>query len=367
MKTFSPISVSSKFGICGLPIRIDTYKTCSFGCEYCFANNRIVMGFDEELQVADVKSVERRLSRIFDKGIVKENNLLDVLIADGVDWHFGGMSDPLQPAEAEHHITKQLIDVTNQYGIHMVISTKSDNLYGCDFRPDLHSFQLSVTNVHNRTDLEANVPDIQERYKLYRYLKDNGFKVGIRVQPFIPGVTTTEIIDMFHDADNFTIEGLKLVPQNKEHKELVLQAVGLERELFVQKGLLNLKPEYRLSLYKPFIDVLEERGIRYSIADNDLHYMGNNCCCCGDNLVHKATTFNNTALYHTVGRDYCLEDIKEQLDACNVSDCKCKSLFSSNRQDRFETVEEFMKIKFDSKANPVSHLFQHNLNNESDI
>ena len=223
---------------------------------------------------------------------------------------------------------------------------------------------MSVTNINNHKEIEPNVPNIQERYKLYRYLKDNGFKVGIRIQPFIPGITTTEIIELFHDADNFTIEGLKLVPQNKEHKELVLTATGIERELFIQKGLLNLKPEFRLSIYKPFIDKLEERGIRYSIADNDLHYMGNNCCCCGDNLVHKATTFNNTALYHTIGKNYCIEDIKKQLNACNTSNCKCKSLFSSNRQDGFETVEEFFQVKFDSKANPVSHLFQHNLNDD---
>lgn len=26
MKTFNPLNVSSKFAICGLPIRVDTYK-----------------------------------------------------------------------------------------------------------------------------------------------------------------------------------------------------------------------------------------------------------------------------------------------------------------------------------------------------
>jgi hypothetical protein len=31
MKTFDALDVSSKFAICGLPIRVDTYKTCSFG------------------------------------------------------------------------------------------------------------------------------------------------------------------------------------------------------------------------------------------------------------------------------------------------------------------------------------------------
>ena len=38
-KKFQPLNVSSKFAICGLPIRVDTYKNCSFGCSYYFANN----------------------------------------------------------------------------------------------------------------------------------------------------------------------------------------------------------------------------------------------------------------------------------------------------------------------------------------
>ena len=74
------------------------------------------------------------------------------------------MSDPFQPAEKKFQITKQLLDVTNKYGIHILFSTKSDTTYDCDIRPDLHTFQLSVTNVDNRTDVEPNVPSIEERY-----------------------------------------------------------------------------------------------------------------------------------------------------------------------------------------------------------
>lgn len=46
-KKFTPINVSSKFAICGIPLRVDTYKTCSFGCKYCFSNNRKVMEFEK--------------------------------------------------------------------------------------------------------------------------------------------------------------------------------------------------------------------------------------------------------------------------------------------------------------------------------
>ena len=51
LKKFSPLNVSSKFAICGLPIRVDTYKTCSFGCQYCFANNRKIMEFEKTLNL----------------------------------------------------------------------------------------------------------------------------------------------------------------------------------------------------------------------------------------------------------------------------------------------------------------------------
>lgn len=98
-KTFNPLNVSSKFAICGLPIRVDTYKTCSFGCKYCFSNYRKIMEFEKQLQVANIKSVERKLDKILNKKEVNPENFLDVLISQGYDWHCGGMSDPFQPVE----------------------------------------------------------------------------------------------------------------------------------------------------------------------------------------------------------------------------------------------------------------------------
>ena len=211
------------------------------------------MEFDKQLQVGNVKSVERKLDKIFNKGEIKPENFVDVLISEGYDWHCGGMSDPFQPAEKKFQITKQLLNVTNKYGIHILFSTKSDTTYDCDIKPDLHTFQLSVTNVDNRTDVEPNVPSIEERYKFYKSLKERGFKVGIRIQPFIPKISTLDIVDKFKDADHFTIEGLKLVPQNKEHKEYLLELTVLKSSDFTQMGLLNLKPEIRLELYKPLL------------------------------------------------------------------------------------------------------------------
>lgn len=293
---FDSLNVSSKFAICWLPIRVDTYKTCSFGCRYCFANCRKIMEFRKNLQIWDMEKVEKRLDRIFNKKKIDESNFLDNLISQGITWHCGGMSDPFQPIEEELWITKKLIDISNKYWIHILFSTKSDSVYWANINPNLHTFQLSVTNVNNMKNIEPNVPDIEARYKFYRQLKDNSFKVWIRIQPFIPNVSTLEIVKMFEDADNFTLEWIKIVPQNQEHKEFILNELNLSKEQFTQMWLLNLKPEIRVKMYQPFIKYFEEHNIPYSIADNDLHQLWTNKCCCWDRLVNKSTDFNNTAM-----------------------------------------------------------------------
>lgn len=180
-KTFTPLSVSSKFAICGVPLRMDTYKTCSFNCKYCFANFRKVMEFEKTLQIGNVSWLERKLDKIYNKKQVNKSSFLDVLLEERITWHCGGMSDPFQPAEKKLGITRQMIDIANKYNVSILFSTKSDSVYGADIRPDLHTFQLSVTNVDDRSDIEPTVPSIEKRYKFYKELKEKGFKVGIRV------------------------------------------------------------------------------------------------------------------------------------------------------------------------------------------
>ncbi|WP_195618827.1 hypothetical protein [Clostridium paraputrificum] len=267
------------------------------------------------------------------------------------------MSDPFQPIESKLHITKDMIDITNEYETSILFSTKSDTVYDANIRHDLHTFQMSVTNTNNRKDIEPNMPDINNRYKFYKDLKRDGFKVGIRVQPYMPNITTVDIVEMFNDADYFTIEGIKLVPQNKEHKEQMLEILKIPREDFTQMGLLNLKPEIRLKEYSNFIERLKYYNIPFSIADNDLHYISSGKCCCGDSLIKKSTDFNNTSLINKYGLNYTLEDVQDNLEPYN--NCKACHLFTSNRTEGCKTVEEFYAKRFNRNTSPFSPKFQY--------
>lgn len=349
LKKFNGLNVSSKFGICGMPIRVDTYKTCSFGCTYCFSNFRKVMEFKKELQVADIDKIEKTILKV-ESGNFDKSNFLYKLISQGITWHCGGMSDPFQPIEKELNITKDLVDVSNKHNIHILYSTKSDSVYNCNIKPENASFQLSVTNVSNNKAIEPNVPDIENRLLFFKQLKTNGFNVGIRIQPFIPNISTIEIVKMFEGADHFILEGIKLVPQNNTQKNYMMNICGLKKDAFTQMGLLNLQPEIRLAMYQPFIDYFESHNISYSIADNDLHNMGNNFCCCGDKLVRKSTTFNTTYLFHKYGL-YTEQDALNEIYRNDIGECKCANLFTSNRQNGKDIVENYFKKELTSASN----------------
>ena len=83
-KKFNCLNVSSKFAICGLPLRVDTYKTCSFGCTYCFSNCRKIMEFEKNLQIGNIKQLEKTLKRVYDDEIVKDDNFLDMLLQEKI-------------------------------------------------------------------------------------------------------------------------------------------------------------------------------------------------------------------------------------------------------------------------------------------
>ena len=356
VKKFHPLKVSSKFAICGLPLRLDSYNNCTFNCEYCYSNNRLIGERDTD-SIPNIEWLQKKYSKVYDAKDVNKKNFLEVLLSKNITLHGGSHCDFFQPLEKKNEYSKFVVELCNEYDLKILFSTKSDTTYNVPVTPSLHSFQLSFSSIKDKLGLEKNTPSFERRYEFYKELIDKGFDVGIRLQPFIPNVTEVEqFVELFDEAIHFTIEGIKFVPGHEENNNLMAK-MNLEKEDFTNLGLLTLKPFIRYDIYSDIIPLFEDKGLSYSIADNDLHYLGNNCCCCGDELVEEPLHINNTELLHRKGFNYTLEDVYEL--GQSYLDCRCSSLFNSDRRNGCVTVKDFYEDRFNRKSSVFSPKFQY--------
>ncbi|WP_405314974.1 hypothetical protein, partial [Faecalibacillus faecis] len=165
-----------------MPIRLDTYRNCTFNCEYCFANNRVIGAKIED--TVNIKWLKNKFQKIYDDKNINPKDFLENLLAERITLHGGGQSDCFQPREEYLKYTERVVEICNEYEQHILFSTKTADTYNVPLTPELHTFQLSISNMVGY--LEDNVPPIQERIRFFDQLKNEGYKVGIRIQPFIP-------------------------------------------------------------------------------------------------------------------------------------------------------------------------------------
>jgi DNA repair photolyase len=331
---------------------------------YCFSNKRKVMCEkyndinDKQMKIGNILQLERKLENVYVKNKIIETNLLDKLLQDKITWHCGGMSDPFQPIEKTFNVTRDVVELTKKYDVSILFSTKTDNIYHCNLDPKLHTLQLSVSNVFDRKDIESNVTLIQNRINFFKQLKKDGFRVGIRIQPFIPGITTVDIIEIFKDADFFTIECIKIVTSDHESKKMFYDLYG-SHNFKLNNGLLQTTPQFRLQYYQAFFEKLREYKIPFSVADNDLRYISDCKCCCGDMLVSKSTDFNTTAMIRKYGLEYTLSDVEHE--ATVYKNCYVDMLCMSNQKIKSGKREmiAYIEDKFDKNTSTISPNYQY--------
>ena len=353
---FKPLRASSKFAICGLPLVGDTHYSCPHNCVYCFAQQRVIMGKQKNTREPDFLWLRRKLEEVANEEY-EPSDFLAVLLREKITWHVGSMADPFPPAESMRRYTATLAELARTHGHSVLFSTKGADLFHWDaYRPDTHTFQISVSHDGRAEWLEPGAPSVEARSVFFAELQNQGFRVGIRIQPFVPSITTADLLDYFPEADYYTIEGLKLVPQDTAYAGALLRQLGLDKKDFTQMGLLNLKPRHRLKLYQPLIDRLEDNGLPYSISDNDLHYISSTPCCCGSPLITKSTGFDNTALFHR-NPDYNITDVMETADP--YLSCRANHLFASNRQEGCVSVGDFYRQRFNRRSSPFSKKFMY--------
>lgn len=339
MKTFTPLVVTTKFFNYSLPLNMDSYRYCSFQCEYCFMKNRVIGKRNEHLK-PNISWLDHKFKKVYDDKEANSKSFIDTLLKNKITINFGTKSDPFQPAEFRDCHTQRIVSLCNEYDLTLSFATKSDTYYNVDVSPDNHVFQLSITNHYNDKFLEPNVPSFERKVDFYKQLKDEGFKVGIRFEPFIPNITDMrKCLSYFDDVDHVHISRLRLLPQI-DNKNL-LNYIRCSKEDFSTRGLTSLKGDVWYSYVKPTLDFLDENG--YSYSTSFIHI--GNCDFLGGNSLNLNTIpFDTFHLKEKYGSNWTMNDGLNEMG--EYKDCNCYNLFTSNRRNGCKTVEEFYRDRW---------------------
>jgi DNA repair photolyase len=293
----NPISVTSQFSFCGLPLRLDTYAGCAFRCSYCFARYRGGSRYDERVRPADPETIKRVFRfaidlRRFPAGIVAQ------FLRRRVPIHVGGMSDPFQPAETRYRVTESVLRTLLSYRYPTVISTRSAmpslDPYMSLLREMSAVVQFSFSTTRDeasaRVEPHATRPSIL--LKTMETLAHRGVNVTCRWQPFIPnfGEPEFEFVRRVSDAGclHIGLEHLK-VPVENQHPLWAVLTKGLGRDIGNEYRLAGawrdgrefiLPPSEKLSNILSVAEASKRHKISFGAADNEFQYLSNTDCCC---------------------------------------------------------------------------------------
>lgn len=301
----NPITITSQFSFCGLPVRMDSFVGCGYRCTYCFARHRGGKSYGDRVRPADGRQVQGVFQRAFSGGA----GLLGQFLRRHVPIHFGGMSDPFQPLERRYRVTQSVLRSLVRFNYPVVISTRGTLVAETPYielvreaGPIVVQFSFSTTGDELAARIEPSAPRPSERLRTMERLAREGVLVTCRWQPYIPGVSESAA----EFAGRLASTGCKHIAL--EHLKIPVERSKLLWKEFIRGIGFDLYAEYRgrraLRDGREFVlpakekagaviqvrEVVREHGMTFGAADNDLQFLSDTECCCG---VDKFPGFEN--------------------------------------------------------------------------
>ncbi len=174
---------------------INMYRGCEHGCSYCYARPShtylgLSAGLDFETHLFAKTDVAAKLRRELESPSYQ----CDVIA-------LGANTDPYQPIEKQHQLTRQILEVLLIYRHPLTITTKSASIVrDIELLSQLASLNLLGVNV-SITTLDSKLSRLMEprasaphsRLKAVSQLAERGIPVTIFFAPVIPGLNEHEM------------------------------------------------------------------------------------------------------------------------------------------------------------------------------
>jgi DNA repair photolyase len=174
---------------------INPYRGCEHGCIYCYARpTHAYLGHSPGLDFETKLYAKVNAAALLERELANPRYIPKVIA-------LGAVTDPYQPIEREHRITRSILEVLDRASHPVGIVTKSalvvrdvDILARMASR-GLAKVAVSVTTLDRRVarKMEPRAATPPRRLEAIRALSEAGVPVTVMVAPILPAITDSEI------------------------------------------------------------------------------------------------------------------------------------------------------------------------------
>ncbi len=288
---------------CSLPVTLDTYSNCSFGCVYCFSQYQRGIGEAADAYLgkkAKAVSVEK-IKSLF-SGEHKDSQFWKY-IKDRRPIQYGGLSDQFDGFEKQYGKTYEVLKFLREINYPVCFSTKSAWVFSDPKYQELFrgadnwnvKFSIITLDKEDAKRIEVGVPSPQERLeamRIYNSLSKGG--TTLRLRPFIIGVSDKTYIDLIKAAaeagasavttEFFCLE-MRSINQAKDHYQIISNVCGFDVVEFYRKystgsGYLRLNRKVKEQYIYRMQELCHDLGMRFYVSDAHFKECCDSCCCC---------------------------------------------------------------------------------------
>jgi DNA repair photolyase len=179
----------------GMFYSMNPYAGCEHGCIYCYARNaHEYWGYSAGLDFERKIIVKKNAPQLLRKFLMNPK-------WDCLPISISGNTDCYQPAEQKFKLTRQLLQVCNEFNQPVGMITKNAGmLRDIDIlkqmaKKQLVSILVSITSFNEdlRRVMEPRTSTAQQRLRLIKELSGEGVRMGVMMGPMIPGLNEHEM------------------------------------------------------------------------------------------------------------------------------------------------------------------------------
>lgn len=288
---------------CSLPLTMDTYSNCSYGCVYCFSQYQRGLGAcGLDYYAKKVKAVDpEKIKKLF-RGELRESQFYP-WIKDKRPIQYGGLSDQFDEFERKYGVTYEILKALREIEYPICFSTKAAWVFHDPKYRELFDgadnwnvkFSIITLDEDDARKIEVGVPSPRKRLEaMAEYNKLSKGGTTLRLRPFIVGVSDKTYLDLIRAAKDagatavttefFCLE-MRSLNKAKEHYQVISDCCGFDIVEFYRKysngsGYLRLNRKVKEKYIYNMKELCDKLGMRFYVSDAHFKECSNNACCC---------------------------------------------------------------------------------------